>query len=395
MRILTFTSLFPNRERPDFGVFICQRVSHVAGRAGNLVRVIAPVPYFPSWIASKRWSVHAGIPREEAIGGLPVYHPRYSLLPGVLMPLHGLLMFLGSVKLAERLHRRLHFDCIDAHYVYPDGFAAVLLGKTLKLPVMVSARGTDINVFPSFPTIRPMIRWTLRHAAGIVAVSGALKAAMADLGAPAEKIAVIANGVDRERFHPMPRADARSKLGLLQEAKMVLSVGSLTPGKNHALLISAFAKISGGHPNYRLSIVGEGPMRSELEAGIRDAGLQEKVLFAGTRPNEELLWWYNAADVSCLASAREGWPNVVMESLACGTPLVATRAGGIPEIITTPELGVLVEPKEDEIADGLRLALAKQWDREALAGRARSRGWDQVAAEVEEYFAPRIVRRPG
>jgi teichuronic acid biosynthesis glycosyltransferase TuaC len=395
MRILTFTTLFPNRKRPDFGIFIYQRVAHVAERPGNMVQVVAPVPYFPSWIASKRWGIHGQIPREEMIGGLRVHHPRYVLLPGVLMPLHGLLMFLGSAKLARRLHQEFHFDCIDAHYVYPDGFAAVLLGKMLKVPVVVSARGTDINVFPSFRTIRPMIRWTLRHAAGLVAVSGALKATMMHLGAPADKIVVIANGVDAKRFHPMPRAEARRNLQLPLEAKIVLSVGSLTEGKNHPLLISAFTRISEGHPEYRLYIVGEGPLHSELDAMIHKSRMEEKVLLAGARPNEELAWWFNAADVSCLVSSREGGPNVLIESLACGTPVVAARAGGVPEIIVSPELGILVERNEEDVAAGLRLALTKGWDRETLSQHAQSRGWDQVAREVEEYLASRIARGPG
>jgi teichuronic acid biosynthesis glycosyltransferase TuaC len=148
MRILVFTSLFPNSRRPDFGIFILQRVSHLAKRPGTTVKVVAPIPYFPSWIASSRWGEYGLVPREENVENLSVYHPRYPLLPGLLMPLHGFLMFVGSLLLVRQLHRQFQFDCVDAHYVYPDGFAAVLLGEMLGLPVIVSARGTDINVFP-------------------------------------------------------------------------------------------------------------------------------------------------------------------------------------------------------------------------------------------------------
>ncbi len=390
MRILIFTSLFPNHRRPDFGIFIFQRISHLAQRQGNFVQVVAPVPYFPSWITSSRWGKHSLLPREESIENLTAYHPRYPLLPGFLMPLHGLLMFVGSFLLVRRLHRQFQFECIDAHYVYPDGFAAILLGRMLGLPVVVSARGTDINVFPSFPTIRPLIVWSLRKAAGIIAVSRSLKNAMIDLGLPAEKICVIPNGVDTNRFHPLPQLEARRTLGLPNEGKIALSVGSLTVAKNHALLISAFAKLAGHTLGAKLFIIGDGPLRLGLEELICKLGLQEKVMLVGAQPNQELAVWFSAADVSCLVSSREGWPNVIMESIACGTPVVATRVGGVPEIIYSSDLGVLAEQDSESIAAALESALSKKWDRNALALHAQFRGWNKVAGEVEQYLSSRV-----
>jgi glycosyltransferase involved in cell wall biosynthesis len=390
MKILTFTSLFPNQKRPDFGIFVFQRISHVASRPGNLVQVVAPVPYFPSWIPSRRWGSYGQLPRQERFGNLDVCHPRYPFLPGVLMPLHGLLMFLGSLLLVQRLHRQFHFDCIDAHYVYPDGFAAVLLGKMLGLPVFLSARGTDINVFPSYWTIRPMIVWSLRNAAGIIAVAAALKSAIVNLGLPSERVCVIPNGVDLERFHPYDQFEARRALGLPTDGKIAISVGSLTEVKNHKLLIAAFAKVSEGLPELRLYIVGEGPLRPALENLIRELRLQEKVSLVGPRPNEELALWFSAANVSCLVSFREGWPNVLMESIACGTPIVATRVGGVPEIICSPDLGVMAEQNSESVAATLQLALAREWNRKALTSHAQARAWDKVAEEIVLYFASRV-----
>jgi glycosyltransferase involved in cell wall biosynthesis len=308
------------------------------------------------------------------------------------MPLHGLLMFLGSFLLARRLHRQYHFDCIDAHYVYPDGFAAVLLGKLLRLPVVISARGTDINIFPSFSTIRPMLLWTLRNARGIVAVSAALKKAVVDLGLPADAVCVIPNGVDLERFHPTAQPEARCLLGLPKEAKIVVSVGSLTEGKNHSLLIAAFARVSISQSEARLYILGEGPRRPALEALICTLHLTDKVMLIGAKPNAELAMWFCVADISCLASSREGWPNVVMESIACGTPIVATRVGGLPEIIISPDLGLLVEQDQKALSDALEFALEKDWDRMALVRHARARSWDRVAAEVDQFLGSRAVR---
>jgi teichuronic acid biosynthesis glycosyltransferase TuaC len=390
MKILTFTSLFPGHTRPDFAVFIFQRTLHLAKLPGHSVQVVAPVPYFPPWIPSERWGDYAKIPPQETFAGLEVYHPRYPLLPGLLMPLHGLLMFLGCLLLVRRLHRLTRFDCIDAHYVFPDGFAAILLGKMLKIPVIISARGTDVNLFSQFTTIRPIIRWVLLHAAGVIAVSGALKSKIVELGVLREAVRVIPNGIDSKRFHLLERSAARSRLGLAQDVRIAISVASLTKGKNHTALISAFAKVVEGHPKHLLYIIGQGPLREALQKQIGDLGLQSQVYLLGPKPNEELVFWFNSADVSCLVSIREGWPNVVTESIACGTPVVATRVGGIEEIITSPYLGSLVEETPEHIAAGINAAFERDWDRHALVRHAQARDWDQVANEVSRYIASQV-----
>src|ERR1700693_3955337 len=136
MRILTFTSLFPNAKQEHLGIFVYQRMAHVARRPGVQVEVVAPVPYFPSRLHIRRWKEMSQIPKKETIGNLTVYHPRYLHLPKISLPLQGLHMFLGSFLLVHRLQERMNFDCIDAHYVYPDGFAAALLAKWLKIPMI-------------------------------------------------------------------------------------------------------------------------------------------------------------------------------------------------------------------------------------------------------------------
>jgi glycosyltransferase involved in cell wall biosynthesis len=386
MRVLTFTSLFPNSARPQFGVFVYQRMAHFAKRAGNCVHVVAPVPYFPAWLPDKQRQYWSQIPSQEQINNITVYHPRYPLLPGVSMAVHGLLMFLGSYSLVRRLRGAMDFDCIDAHYVYPDGCAAVLLGKAFNLPVIVTARGSDINLFPAFRSIRPQILWTLQRAMGVIGVSAALKDAMIALGISQEEIEVIGNGVDLARFEPIDSKEAKNRLGIPLDARAIVSVGGLTPVKGFEFLIAALAAILPRYPRARLYIVGEGNARSKLESLIQELGLQEQVFLVGSKPNDELKFWYSAADLSCLVSAREGWPNVVQESLACGTPVVATRIGGIPEIITSQELGVFVAQNRESIATGLEFALNKQWERSAIVSHARRRTWDDVAIEVENYF---------
>ena len=390
LRILTFTSLYPNKINPIQGVFIHQRARHLARRPGNTLEVVAPVPYFPSWLHLTRWQHLGLIPQQEEIDGIRVHHPRYPLATGISMPLHGVLVFLGCLALAQRLHKEGKFDCIDAHFVYPDGFAAVLLGKILALPVIVSARGTDINVYPSFTLVRPMLRWTLRNAAGAIAVSADLKNKMTELGVPDGKIQVISNGVDAERFQPQKAKASRRSLGLPEEGPIAISVGSLIESKGHHLLIAAVAELIQSLPKLRLYVIGEGVFRSRLEELVREKQLQGRVFLLGNRPNEELSLWFSAANISCLMSSREGWPNVVSEALACGTPVLAARTGGIPEIITSPDFGILAERDVDSIAAGLERALTKTWNREEIARHSRLRSWDAVAAEVEAFLKSKL-----
>jgi teichuronic acid biosynthesis glycosyltransferase TuaC len=385
MQILTFTSLFPNEADKTFGVFIYQRMAHVDKRAGNKVHVVAPVPYVPGWLKQTRWGTMARIPKVEQIGELTVYHPRYLLLPKISMAIHGLLIFLGSFRLVRKLHKQIHFDCIDAHYVYPDCFAAVLIGRRLGLPVVASARGTDINLFPSFRLVRPMIRWTLRHTAGNIAVCRALGDEMIALGAAKDRVAVIGNGVDLERFQPVDQSEARRKLGIPLDAQVAVSVGALIPRKGFQFLIPAVARIAARYPALKVYIVGKGDP-TELKELCRTHKVEDRVFLVGSRANEELKFWYSAADLSCLVSSREGWPNVVLESLACGTPVLATGLWGVPEILVSPELGIMVTQEIESIAEGLGKSLSRKWDREAILRYARTRTWDVVAQEVDDFL---------
>lgn len=386
MRILTFTSLFPNSLDPTHAIFVYQRSRSLANRPGNDVQAVSPVPYFPRWLRIQRWEAASALPEQETIGGIEVFHPRYFLLPKISMPLHALFMLLGSFSRVRKLHRRAAFDCIDAHFVYPDGLAAVLLGRFLKIPVVVSARGTDINIFPTYKTIRPMIRWTLRHADALIAVSGALRDSMLELGAAREKIRTIPNGVEPERFRRIEEMEARKKLNLPEIGRVLVAVGSLLPAKGHLLVIQAMAQLGEEFCDLRLYILGEGPYRNQLEKMAAELGVRERVFLPGKRPNEELPLWFSAATLSCLASSREGWPNVVSEALACGTPVIATRVGGIPEIIHSRELGILVEQTPEAFAAGIREAFRKPWNREEIARRSGERTWAKVADEVEEVL---------
>jgi glycosyltransferase involved in cell wall biosynthesis len=310
------------------------------------------------------------------------------MVPKVGMALYGILMFLSVLPVVKRIQQDFNFDIIDAHYIYPDGFAAVLLGHLFRKPVIISARGSDINLFVEFPLIRWLLQYTLHKANKVIAVCQALKDAMVQLEIPQEKIWVIPNGVDMGKFHPFPKGDARKKLALPMDKRVILSVGGLIPRKGFDLLIKAlkilFEELH--QKNLYLVIVGEGKARKELEQLITSLHLSEYVRLVGDIPHQQLYLWYSAADLFCLASSREGWPNVLLESLACGTPVVAASVWGIPEVIRSEEVGLLTQRNERQLAEKLFLALNKTWRPEAIVRFAREQTWDRVAYTVFQAF---------
>ncbi len=432
MNILTFTTLWPNAEQPNFGVFVKHRVAAMARLAGVNVRVVAPVPYFPSSTKSfhrrgaenaegaqreksklcatsanlcasavektfklltsdsirNRWQQFARIPEHEVIDGLPTQHPRYLVTPKIGMSFYGNWMARGAFETVERLHRKQPFDLIDAHYVYPDGYAATLIGKRLNIPVFITARGSDINLFSRMPLIRQKIVKALNRAAGIIAVSEALKTRIVELGIAAEKIAVIRNGVDQEVFFPRDRSEARRRLKLEAEDKILLSVGALVPVKGFDRLIDAMALLKREEQGslLKLFVIGEGSERRALESRISNLKLEARVRLLGAKPQAELADWYSAADLFCLASHREGCPNVVIEAMACGLPIVATNVGGVAELVAAETGRVFEAYSAKKIAEEVEKALAVDWNRNLIAHFSRNRSWKVAADEVHDFF---------
>lgn len=386
MNALVYTSLFPNHLQPNKGIFIKQRMFEYARLAGCSIRVIAPVPYCPSWRFLGHWYTYSKIKPHETSDGIDIFHPRFLLVPKISMLCHGLSMYLSSIGILKKIHSERAFEIIDSHCIYPDGFAAVLLGRYFRKPVVLSARGSDINQYMEFKTIKPMLRYALKNADRVISVSSALKEKMLALGIHGEKISVIPNGINLERFKAEDRSIARDKLGLKRNAKILLSVGWLIPQKGIQVTLEALPRVCPYHPELEFYIIGEGLYRKELEKRIAELHLNGKVFIVGEMPNSELPTWYSAADVVCLASSREGWANVIMESLGCGTPVVATNVGGAPEIITSESIGFLADPSPEGIAKSLIDAFSKSWDRETIRSHVEGRTWQNVALTVMDVF---------
>jgi teichuronic acid biosynthesis glycosyltransferase TuaC len=395
--ILLFTNLFPNPDDPNHGIFVYRRAKQLCESHSHSVHVVAPVPYFPGWMPIpnrlrslprvSNWLKMSRIPAHEQQGNITVYHPRYFMVPTFSAPVHGFLMFVGAIFLILRLHARLRFDCVDAHFVYPDGFAAVLIGRILRLPVVVTAHGTDLNFYAKSLPLRPLIRWTLNNAERVICVSMALKRIVLTLKIPSKKVVVIPNGVDLDSFRPSDKKEARLGLGVPLDASVVLAVGRLIPTKGHEFLIDAAVRLRLRLPKLRLFIIGTGSLEEILRRKVLALGLERHVFLIGAVHNEELFRWYGAADVTCQASSQEGFPCSLLESLACGTPVVATAVGGTPELLNCQDLGVLVAQDVLSIAEGLERIFQTKWTRIALTHHVCSFTWKQAAVEIDEILS--------
>jgi teichuronic acid biosynthesis glycosyltransferase TuaC len=373
IRLLTFSTLYPNNARPNHGIFVENRLRHLIAGQHAQSTVVAPVPWFPS--RSSRfgdWAQHASVATVELRNGIAVHHPRYPVIPRIGMSAAPYLLYRATLPTLRRLLTLGHrFDAIDAHYVYPDGVAAVWLGRTLGLPTVVTARGTDINLIPRYAVPRALIRRTIAGAAALVAVSAALKSELVALGAPDEKVTVLRNGVDITLFWPLDRASARAALGLTRST--LLSVGHLIERKGHHRIIEAMTQL----PEFDLIIVGEGPQRDHLAALIERLGLTERVKLLGARPHAELPSLYGAADILVLASSREGWANVLLEAMACGTPVVASNIWGNPEVVRDAAAGVIADENTPEgLVAAVRRLFANLPERSATRAYAEQFSWD-------------------
>jgi teichuronic acid biosynthesis glycosyltransferase TuaC len=388
LRILTYTNLYPNRIRPNFGIFIRNRMGEFVRQTQARLDVVSPVPYFPKLPWPERWSAFGRIQREEHDEGIHIYHPRYVVIPKVGMRTHGPSLYWATRKEVYRLHQQNSYHLIDAHWVYPDGWAAVKIARELSLPVVVSARGNDITEFPDYPSIRPSIIWCLKNCDHIISVTEALKNLMVDLGIPGSKITAIGNGVNIQRFHPVLKAEARRRLSLPLDEQLVLTVGNLEPGKGQHLLIEAIHLLRDQNRVVpKLYIVGRGFFHDKLKTQILKLGLEKRAILVGEVANQDLKFWYSAADVFCLASDREGWPNVLLEAMACGTPVVVTKVFGIPEIVSSSEVGMLVEERTPHgFAKQIQRALSHPWDSTKIVEFARQHTWDKTARRVSEVF---------
>jgi len=387
--ILTATTLFPNSQQPAHGIFVETRLRRLLSDGKVRARVLAPVPWAPTGLPNPDLRKLRLIPDHETRNGIEADHPRYVVLPKIGMNLapHSLYRAMRR-RLARLLEAGLKVDLIDAHYFYPDGVAAAWLGQEFNLPVVITARGTDINLIPEYVRPRRLILEAAQSAGGLITVCQALKDEMIEMGVPASKITVLRNGVDLQTFHRQDRDVLRSKLSV--SGFVLASVGLLIERKGHHLVIEAIKDV----PDATLLIVGSGPERQQLENLSVRLGVADRVRFLGNLDQKALCEVYNCADALVLASSREGWANVLLESMACGTPVLGSAVWGTPEVIARPEAGLLLENRDAKsiVAAIARLRQSPP-DRNATRRYAEQFDWQATTDGQVALFRTLIDKR--
>lgn len=342
--------------------------------------MLAPVPWFP--LKGKQWGrygVLAAVPAHEQRYGVEVLHSRYPVIPKIGMSVAPHLMAGVMTPVVRRLLAESDFDLIDAHYLYPDGVAAATVGARIGKPVVMTARGSDVNLIADYREPRRLILRAARDARALVTVSRALKDRLVAIGVPDERITVLRNGVDLSLFRPLD--DRRSLVADNQLS--LLSIGHLIEGKGHHYAIAALALLKNAH----LTIVGAGPWRERLKRLAAESGVAQRVVFAGRVPYEELPRLYNAADILVLATRSEGMPNVVLEALACGTPVVVTPVGGAPELVAGMPAGrLMTERSAGALAQAVSLLADQYPDRAAVRRYAEQFSWNDTTVGQLKLF---------
>lgn len=386
IRILLFSSLFPSSVRPIHGIFVETRLRELVKTGRVVAKVVAPVPWFPFTGARfGEYGHFARTPRFESRNEIDVYHPRYFLPPKVGMNVAPYAMALGALATIKNIQRSgFNFDLIDAHYYYPDGVAASMLSEWLGKPLAITARGTDINLISQFARPRRLILQAGQRANASIGVSQALADKLGEIGIEKSKLHTLRNGVDLQRFSPEPRDIAREKLGLPAEARILLSVGNLIELKGHHIAIDALPSLPA---DAMLFIAGRGPDQSALQLRAENLSVAERVKFVGVVQQENLKWWYSAADALLLCSSREGWANVLLESMACGTPVIATNISGTADVVKSNAAGVLMTERSAQAIAAAWTKLMENYPRrEDTRNYAESFSWDATTQGIIDLF---------
>lgn len=389
MNVLVFSHLFPTPGRTTRAPFVVEQMLALR-RLGVQQAVVAPVPWAPPLLCrTRRFQKHDGVPRTASVEGIAVTYPRSLVLPrAALFSAYGWSYYLGCRRAVERMVHQHGIDLIHAHTIMPDGFAAALLGRDFGLPVVCTAHGSDLKVYPArSPAAAWATSWALRRVDQLITVSEDLAQIAQALAGPLP-IHVIHNGADESLFAPRPKNTARAKLGLPLDQQVVLFAGNLVEIKGVEYLLEAVAKLR--RETMLVCMLGDGELRTKLASLSARLGISQQCHFAGARPHDELGFWFSAADCFVLPSLSEGFPTVLAEATMSGVPVVATAVGGVPEVIENGRTGLLVPPgNSSALAEAIRAILDNVVPVRDMVERAQIRARNELtwAANARKTLA--------
>ncbi|HEY2038136.1 MAG TPA: glycosyltransferase [Edaphobacter sp.] len=383
MRVAVITRYFPTSHEPWAGHSAYQTLRILARRCD--LKVFYPESRYPSMLTPQS---RAGrqIDFQHSVEGVEVEYIPYPALPAISRPLNG---FSASRSILSKV-RAYRPDIILNYIIYPDGDAALRVAKALRVPLVVTAIGSDLNVIPDV-VCGWLTRRVLREADFTITVSGDLLKTARRLGAPAERSGAVLNGCDTSIFHPRDRGAARIALEIPQDAEAVVYVGRLDMAKGLGELIEAVASLRNRRPHLHAWIVGDGPARQQILEAIATHGVGDRITLSPSCPTDQVALWMAASDLITLPSYREGCPNVVIEALASGRPVVASDVGGIPELMDDSSGRLVPTRDKDALSRALDEVLSQPWEATAIASR-HARGWGDVSRNVEEILTAVLDR---
>lgn len=377
LRIAVLTRYFPSSGEPWQGRSAYQTVRVLAEQAA--VEVFYPHPAYPAWL-TPRTRLYRSLDASFSPPDVHVGYYNFHALPLVSRPMNGLF----AARSLLRPIRAFQPDLIFSIFLYPDSFAAVRIGKELGVPVVAMGIGSDIHSIRD-PISAMFTRKVLRDADFLVTVSEDLRQKAIAMGASPQRSRAVINGCDLSAFHPMDRTAARRALNLTPEAPTVVYIGRMDMRKGLRELVEAAASLHGRRPDLKVYLVGEGADRPEVRSTIKANNASSYVHELPACAPDEVATWMAAADLVTLPSYMEGCPNVVLEALACGRPVVASRVGGIPEIMSNA-CGRLIQPRDSAaLAQALDEVLAQAWDAAEISSHW-GRSWNTVAKELMNIF---------
>lgn len=352
--------------------------------------VVCPVPWYPRsrlFRFNPDWSKLAAVPHQGVVDGVAVLYPKYLMVPKISGAVQPWLLAAASFGAIKALHASRKIDVINARWIYPDGVAAVWMGRRLGIPVVLTALGCDINLYSNYYVRGVQIRWALRRADHVTAVSRPLVDKIVSLGVSPDRVTCEPNGVDLDRFDSQKRKAANELAPSSLAPNYLLAVARLSEEKGIGNLVRALGLLKQRNAlKFRTVIVGDGPDRRSLLADVGRLDLNDHVTFIGSVPHSQVDAWMRNAHALCLPSLREGMPNVVLEALATGIPVVASRVGGIPDVIDDTS-GVMVPPGDIEsLATALHAVFTRQWDASQVRARVAHLSWRNAAAVQLEIF---------
>ena len=381
-KVLAVTNLFGFPWEPTRAMFNQQQFDRLAQQVDLHVLVAVPWPN-----AIRNWREYRRVRHDGTPSWPYADYFIYWYLPGIGRSLHVPFFLLSLVLQRFGTVFLQKWDCLLGSWAFPDAIATALIGRITRTPVVAKVHGSDINVYADMPSRRWQIRQGLNLCHSVVAVSRPLAARLVSLGVGEQRIHTVFNGVDLKMFHPRSRSQARATLGIAVTAKVILFVGNLLKTKGCHDLFDAFARLAHSDPDLHLVLIGAGGARTHVERRATEEQLSSRVTFTGKVRHDSLPPWFAACDVFCLPSHNEGLPNVILEAMGSGTPVVATKVGGIPDMLPG-FAGTLVSPNDvDALTNALRASLKRRWNSSKIASHALNFNWDTNIKTMLEILA--------